>query len=208
MASKNESRKIGRRLGKVIRNLKGAAKDAAIEEAKSSAKSAGKEATKKIGEELAKNLATGTIKGMPKAAIIDAYKQIANKAGKEATKKVGQTFGKDLAKGVVKDTVEKVWREGSKITAQSLFTETAMGAFSSGGQNTLNKAAEGFFEEALRGITEATLSKAIPQGTKHVFDKALKEAIENVARNQFLKSRLFINVGQCGVNCGVNVMRT
>ena len=184
-------------------------KTAAKEVVKESAKSAEKAVTKEVGKKFAKDLASGTIKkGMPKAAIIDATKQIAKKAGNEATKKVGRTFGKDLAKGIVKDTVEEVWREGSKMTARSLFIETAKGGFCSGGQNILNEAAGGFYEEALRGITEMIFFKTIPQGTKHVFDKASKEAIENVARDQFLKSRFFINVGQCGVKYGVNVTRS
>ena len=54
---------------------------------------------------------------------------------------------------------------------QSLFTETVNGAFSSVGRNILSKATGGFFEEAVRGITEAILSKVIPhEGSKHVFD--------------------------------------
>lgn len=166
--------------------VKGTAKQGAIQTAKVAVKTASKQQTKRVGAELAKKIATRAVTKGGKDAAVKMAKAEAAAAVKVVSKTYGELLGKDLARGLVSETVDDVFRIGSKVTAESLRTETILGVLSaSGGQEVGKNSVETLINVGMKGSVEFFIDLGKKQGQKEFFYKAAEAATKAEAGKIF-----------------------
>ena len=143
------------------------AKESAKEGAKVMGKKVGKEATKKVGREVGKQIAQGTFQGGKKAAI--KYAQVMAREGrKKATKEVGKRLGKEIGQGLISESVEKVFKEGTKKAAGGFLDDLSRKVISTGGNDVAKRIFEQYFEDGIQQV----ISQAMKQKPKLAFEFA------------------------------------
>lgn len=109
--------------------MTGSAKISTEEGAKVLGKRAGKEATKKFGHKVARQVAEGSLQGGKEAATKYASAW-AEQVRKQATKKFGKQLGKEIGRDLISESVEKVFKEGTKNAAPDLLENLLHEGFS------------------------------------------------------------------------------
>lgn len=160
--------------------MKGSAKDAVIQTAKQAVMELEKEATKNGGEEFAKGIA------------------------KEARKRVGQQVSKEIARGVITESVEEVWKGGTKMTANKIALDFGMKVISSGGRDVVNTVSEVYIEDAIEAGIKQVFKKTAKHSGKTVFSltktAAVKAASVELANNS---SKFVLKDGIVAVSKGI-----
>ena len=160
--------------------MKEGAKESTKEGAKVMGKKAGKEATKKFGKQVGRQLASRTFQG-GKEAVVKYAPAMAGQLRKKATKEFGERLGKDIARGLIPESVEKVFKEGTKKAAGGLLEDFFLKLMSTGGKDIAKRISEGYFED----VIQLVISQAMKQNPKLAFEFA--KIAEEGALKEFAK---------------------
>ena len=162
--------------------MKESAKKSTKEGAKVLGKKAGKEATKKFGRQVGRLVASGSLG----KEVADKYASAwAHQVRKKATKEFGEWLGKDIAQGLISESVEKVFKEGTKKAAGGLLEDFCLKLLSTGGKDVANHICEAYFENGIQLV----ISQAMKQNPKLAFvfakiaeEGALKEFEKHISK--------------------------
>lgn len=150
--------------------MKEGAKKSTEEGAKVMAKKAGKEATKKLGHKVARQVAEGSLQGGKEAATKYAWAW-AEGARKKATKKFGKRLGKEIGRGLIPESVEKVFKEGTKRAAGGILDDLQRKAISTGGNDVVKRILMEYSEDGIQRLIELGI-QAMKQKPKLAFEFA------------------------------------
>lgn len=184
--------------------MKEGAKESTKEGAKVLGKKAGKEATKKFGKQVGRRLASGTFQG-GKEAVIKYAPAMADQLRKKATKEFGERLGKEIAQGLIPESVEKVFKEGTKKAAGGLLEDFCLKLMSTGGKDIASRIFEGYFED----VIPLVISQAIKQNPKLAFEfaKIAKEgALKEFAKHiwKIIAKDFGVAFVKGAINCSAN----
>lgn len=177
------------------------AKKSTKEGAKVLGKKAGKEVTKKYGQQVGRELASGTFQG-GKEAVVKHAPAIARQLRKKATKKFGKQLGKEIGQGLISESVENVFKEGTKKAAGELLPDFCLKLMSTGGKDIANRIFEGYFED----VIQLVIFQAIKQNPKLAFEFAKEGALKEFAKHiwKIIAKRLGVAFVKGAINCSAN----